>query len=259
LVKYKQIFSRYDSVFKDKGWLAIFLANHDQPRMVSKFGNDTPEFREVSSKMLSTFVLTMRGTAYYYNGDELGMDNIRFDSIQDYNDVDTKNKYLGLQKSGGDLKTFLQDKKQTSRDNGRTPFQWDATANAGFTTGTPWLKVNKNYTTLNAAAQDKDENSCLNYFRKLTKLRKENLALVYGKYTLLDKDNPDVFAYTRTTEGETFFILLNFTSKTVDFNFNEYKSINKLLVLNNYNNADNTAQPVVKLQPYQAIIYKAVK
>lgn len=259
LVKYKQIFSRYDSVFKDKGWLAIFLANHDQPRMVSKFGNDTPEFRELSSKMLSTFVLTMRGTAYYYNGDELGMDNIRFDSIQDYNDVDTRNRYLGLQKSGGDLKAFLEDKKQTSRDNGRTPFQWDSSANAGFTTGKPWLKINKNYTTLNAAVQEKDANSCLNYFRQLTKLRKENPVLVYGKFSLLDKDNLDVFAYTRTMDGETFFVLLNFTKKTVDFNFNEFKSVNKILVLSNYNTDDKVAPPLVKLQPYQAIIYKSEK
>ena len=259
LLDFKKVYSDWDSVFANKGWGTIYLGNHDQPRMVSRWGNDAPQFREASSKMLTTFLLTMRGTPYYYNGDELGMDNIRFDSIQDYNDVDTRNRYLGLQKSGGDLKAFLEDKKQTSRDNGRTPFQWDATANAGFTTGSPWLKINKDYTTLNAAAQDKDANSCLNYFRKLTKLRKENPTMVYGKYILLDKDNPDVYAYTREMNGETFFILLNFTKKTVDFNFNEFKSINKSLVISNYNNSDKVAPPIVKLQPYQAIIYKAVK
>ena len=120
-------------------------------------------------------------------------------------------------------------------------------------------KINKNYTILNAALQEKDANSCLNYFRQLTKLRKENPALVYGQFSLLDKDNPDVFAYTRTMDGETFFVLLNFTKKMVDFNFNEFKSVNKLLVLSNYNTADKVAAPLVKLQPYQAVIYKSEK
>lgn len=137
LVKYKDIFSRYDQTFKDKGWLSIFLANHDQPRMVSKFGNDSVQFRSLSSKMLSTFIMCMRGTPYYYNGDELGMTNIRFDSIEDYKDVDTRNKYIGLKNKGGDLKAFLEGQKQTSRENGRTPFQWDSTKNGGFSEGKP--------------------------------------------------------------------------------------------------------------------------
>ncbi len=251
LVKYKQIFSKYDDAFKDKGWVAIFLANHDQPRMVSKFGNDQEPFRELSSKMLSTFTLTMRGTAFYYNGDELGMDNIRFNSIADYNDVDTRNKYEGLKNSGGDLKAFIEDKKQTSRDNGRTPFQWNATANAGFTTGIPWLKVNPDYTTDNEEAQEKDPNSTLNYFRKLTRLRKDYPTLVYGRYSLLDKENPDVFAYTRESDGKKLLVLLNFHNKTVKANTGLDISKAKLLI-NNYEKqtADGS------LRPYEAVIYE---
>jgi oligo-1,6-glucosidase len=117
LVKFKNIFSRYDETFKDKGWLSIFLANHDQPRMINKFGNDKPEFRDLSSKMLSTFILTMRGTSFYYNGDEIGMTNAKFNSIEDYQDVDTRNKYFGLKQKGGDLAVFLEGQKQTSREN----------------------------------------------------------------------------------------------------------------------------------------------
>ncbi len=123
--------------------------------MVTRWGNDAPEFRELSSKMLTTFLMTMRATPYYYNGDELGMNNIKFDSIDDYRDVETLNMYQQIKNNGGDLKAFLEAQKIMARDNSRTPFQWDDSANAGFTTGTPWLKVNPNYKTINAAAARK--------------------------------------------------------------------------------------------------------
>ena len=251
LVNYKKIFSRYDEAFKDKGWLAIFLANHDQPRMVSKFGNDSAVYREISSRMLSTFIMTMRGTAYYYNGDELGMKNIRFDSIQDYNDVDTRNKYLFLQKTGGDLKTFLEEKKQTSRDNGRTAFQWNNSANAGFTTGKPWLKINPDYTTVNAEAQEKDPNSTLNYFRKLVQFRKNNPALIYGKYTLVDKDNPDIFAYTRELGEKKFLVVLNFHNITAKLNSGLDLGKAKAVIHNYAEISSNSS-----FRPYEAVIYE---
>ncbi|RKS99120.1 alpha-glucosidase [Flavobacterium sp. 123] len=251
LVKYKDIFSRYDQTFKDKGWLSIFLANHDQPRMVSKFGNDTPKFRAISSKMLSTFVMTMRGTPFYYNGDELGMVNIRFDNINDYNDVQTKNKYLELKNNGGNLKAYIQGQKQTSRDNSRTPFQWDTTQNAGFTTGTPWLKINPNYETLNAEAQEKDPNSVLNYFRNLVALRKKEPTLVYGKYTLLDKENPDVFAYTRELDGKKLLILLNFSEKNTAYTL-PISTAKSKIILDNYSNTKKIKKNT--LRPYEAVI-----
>ncbi|WP_235890130.1 glycoside hydrolase family 13 protein [Flavobacterium gawalongense] len=251
LVKYKDIFSRYDQTFKDKGWLSIFLGNHDQPRMVSKFGNDTPEFRAISSKMLSTFIMTMRGTPYYYYGDELGMINIRFDSIEDYTDVDTRNKYIGLKNRGGDLQAFLEGQKQTSRENGRTPFQWDTAQNAGFTTGTPWLKVNPNYETINAEVQEKDPNSVLNYFRKLVQLRKKEPTLVYGKYTLLDNENPNVYAYTRELDGKKLLILLNFTDKNSTYNIGISTAKSKI-ILDNYTGIKKLENNI--LRPYEAII-----
>ena len=251
LVKYKEIFSRYDETFKDKGWLSIFLANHDQPRMVSKFGNDTPEFRVVSSKMLSTFIMTMRGTPYYYYGDELGMTNIRFNSIDDYHDVDTRNKYIGLKNKNGDLNAFLEEQKQTSRENGRTPFQWDNTQNAGFTSGTPWLKVNPNYKTVNAEAEEKDPNSVLNYFRKLVQLRKKEPTLVYGKYTVLDKENPNVYAYTRELDGKKLLVLLNFTDKNSSYKIG-IPSTKSTIILGNYTELKKPKNNI--LRPYEAIV-----
>lgn len=258
LVNYKKIFSRYDSVFKDKGWLAIFMANHDQPRMVSKFGNDDTAYREASSKLLSTFVLTMRGTPYYFNGDELGMKNIRFNNIEDYNDVDIRNKYENLKNTGGDLKSFLEDKKQTSRDNGRTPFQWNAGSNAGFTTGMPWLKVNPNYTTVNVALQEKDSNSVLSYFKKLVAFRKNSPALIYGSYKLYDENNPYVFAYTRILNAEKYLILLNFSDTKTEFVLpDDLKTFTKP-VLTNYTDttAINFTGNTIYLQPWQSVILK---
>ena len=251
LEKYKAIFSRYDETFKDKGWLSIFLANHDQPRMVSKFGNETPEFRELSSKMLTTFIYTMRGTPYYYMGDEIGMTNIRFDSIADYNDVDTRNKYTNLKNKGGDTLAFLEEQKQVSRENGRTPMQWDNTENSGFTAGMPWLKVNPNYNEINVKKQEQDPESILNYFRKTVQLRKNNLVLVYGKYSLLDKENPDVFAYLRELDGKRVLVLLNFTDKNTSYNLNLKLEKNEVL-LNNYN--DTTKVKNNKLRPYESLV-----
>jgi oligo-1,6-glucosidase len=249
LVRYKEMFGRWDETFKTKGWLSIFMSNHDQPRMVSKFGNDSPEFREVSAKMLTTFVMTMRGTPYYLQGDELGMVNIRFNSIEEYNDVDTRNKYAAIKNKGGDLQTFLEGQKQTSRENSRTPFQWNADANAGFTSGKPWLKVNPNYSTLNAAAQQKNPESVVNYFKRLTSLRKNNPILTYGEYEIVDLNNPSVYAYTRSYQGKKWLIALNFTDKKAKFQTND--SLKKAAIM-----LGNYAKPSLdgSLLPYEAIV-----
>jgi oligo-1,6-glucosidase len=252
LVGFKEIYSRWDSAFTDKGWLSIFLANHDQPRMVSHWGNDDPSFREVSSKMLTTFVLSMRGTPYYYYGDELGMNNIKFDNIEDYRDIATLNKYKKLKSDGRDMKQYIETQKRASRDNGRTPFQWDDSPNAGFTTGTPWIKVNPNYTTVNAAAQEKDSNSVLNYYRKMVKLRKENEVLIYGLYTLLDKDNPDVYAYTRELNEKKYLVLLNFKSKPAIVSTAGIDLHKAKILIGNYPSPSANGS----LQPNEAVIYE---
>jgi oligo-1,6-glucosidase len=251
LLHFKEVFTRWDKNFADDGWLSIFLANHDQARLVSRFGNDQPEFRELSSKMLTTFLMTMRGTPYYYNGDELGMTNAGFNRIEDYRDVQTLNEYKHQKNIGGNLEQLMENNRFASRDNGRTPFQWDNSPNAGFTTGTPWLQVNKNYPAINVAAEEKDPNSPLNYFRKVVKLRKDNLVFVYGKYTLLDKDNPDVYAYTREMDGKKMLVLLNFKNKPAKANVGiDLK--NARLLLCNY----PLSVKSYSLRPYEAVIYE---
>ncbi len=251
LLEFKKVYSLWDSVFAEKGWGTIYLGNHDQPRMVTRWGNDSPEYRELSSKMLTTFLLTMRGTPYYYFGDELGMSNIKFDKIEDYRDIESINMYQQVKNKNGDLQAFLDAQKISARDNGRTPFQWDDSPNAGFTTGAPWLKVNPDYANVNAAAQENDPNSVLNYFRKLISLRKNDLTLVYGKYELLDKDNPDVYCYKRSMNNETILVMLNFKDKVSVANTG--MDVGKAEILaHNYPEPNRSSQ----LRPYEAIVYK---
>lgn len=252
VVRFKEAFSKWDSIFAEKGWLSIFLGNHDQARMVTRFGNDSPAFRDLSSKMLATFIMTMRGTPYYYNGDELGMTNIRFSKIEDYRDMPSLNEYQHLKQTGGNLKAFLKELSFSCRDNGRTPFQWDNTPNAGFSSGTPWLKVNPNYTEINAATQEKDPNSVLNYFKKVIALRKQEKTLVYGKYTLLDAKNPETYAYTREMDGQKILVLLNFSTKKSSSNLGGLDVSKAQLILGNY------AKPsaIGSLEPYEAQVWK---
>lgn len=250
LIAFKKIYSDWDKVYANKGWGTIYLGNHDQPRMVSRWGNDAPEFRAVSSKMLTTFLMTMSGTPYYYNGDEIGMMNIKFDKIEDYRDIEIMAEYEKVKMAKGDLKQFIIDQKTGgARDNGRTPFQWNSSSNAGFTTGNPWLKVNENHTTLNAESQENDPNSVLNYFRKIVKLRKENDVLIYGKYTLLDEKNTKVYAYTRELNGKKMLVLLNFSKQKAKANLNIDLTNSKVLI-NNYPTTES------QLLPYQAIVYQ---
>jgi oligo-1,6-glucosidase len=250
LVHLKEVFSRWDSAFAEKGWLAMFLANHDQARLVSRFGNDHGVFRPISSKMLSTFLLTMRGTTFLYYGDELGMSNPGFTKIGDYRDVATLNEYKHLASSGGDLAAYLKEIAFSSRDNGRTPMQWDASIHGGFTRGTPWIGLNPNYSSVNVAAEERDANSCLNYFRKLTRMRKENPVLVYGKYELLDKDNPDVYAYTREWQGTKWLVVLNFSARVVPAPAEAVTTGAKLMIGNYVTPAKDG-----ELRPYEAVVY----
>ena len=253
LSKMKEVFSKWDKEFAEKGWLSIFLANHDKSRMVSFWGNDKPEFRDYSSKMLSTFLMTMRGTPYYYNGDELAMTNAGFEKIEDFRDKPMLNEYQFQRNQKADMNKFFEKIKFEARDNGRTPFQWSNTDKAGFTTGNPWIKINPNYTEINAETEDKNANSPLNYFRKLTKLRKDNLVLVYGKYTLLDEANESIYAYTRELNGKKMLVLLNFTDKEASANTGVEMSKAKV-TLGNY----ETVSTDGKLKPYEAVVYELV-
>jgi oligo-1,6-glucosidase len=253
LLGVKKIVSKWDENFATKGWNTWFFTNHDHSRAVSKFGNDAPEYRDASAKMLYTFLLTQRALPYLYNGDEIGMKNIRFKNIEQYNDLQTRNRYyLALKESKEKAAAYLLNQQELSRDNGRTPMQWNATTNAGFTTGKPWLPINSNYTSTNVAIQDTAENSILNFVRRMVKLRKENKdVLVYGKYTLLDKDNKNVFTYLREGKDKKMIIVLNFTKNNAAFKSDVDISKAKILI-SNY----TTATANGTMRPYEAIVYE---
>jgi oligo-1,6-glucosidase len=254
LLGVKQIVSKWDENFAAKGWNTWFFTNHDHSRAVSKFGNDAPAYRDASAKMLYTFLLTQRALPYLYNGDEIGMTNIRFKNIEQYNDLQTRNRYyIALKESKKKAAAYLQMQADLSRDNGRTPMQWNTNANAGFTTGKPWLPINENYKkTTNIAVQDTAPTSILNFVRKMVKLRKENKdVLVYGKYTLLDKDNKDVYTYTREANGKKFLVVLNFTKNNSAFDTGFDISRAKVLI-NNY----ITATVSGTMRSYEAVVYE---
>ncbi len=247
----KEIVNKWDKKMESKGWNTVYFTNHDQSRAVSRYGNDSPEFREKSAKMLYTFLLTQRATPYIYNGDEIGMTNIRFKTAAEYNDLQTRNVYNQLIKiSDAKAAEYLLNQQELSRDNSRTPMQWNETKNAGFTTGNPWLTINKNYTTVNVEANTKDKNSILNYAKKLAKIRKENPIFVYGKLEIIDPTNPDVFAYTRELNGKKIIVLLNFTSKTTSISA-------PLLAQKTTQWIGNYPTPFQKeLRPYESVILK---
>lgn len=254
LSEFKDVFTRWDSAFAEQGWIAIFLSNHDNARLVNRFGNPSPEFRTPSTQMINTFLLSMRGTPYTYYGDEIGMTNIDMPKIEEYVDVDAKGKYKAAVASGEDLDEFMKVLNYSSRENGRTPMQWDNTENAGFTTGTPWKKVNNNYTEINVAAQNNDPNSILNHFRKMTKVRKENPVLVYGQYELLEREHPNIYAFTRTLEEEKVLVLLNFSEEKASIMLSEVL-VSEKAIINNYSELE-IENDMLNLLPYQAVILR---
>ncbi|PPK84680.1 oligo-1,6-glucosidase [Neolewinella xylanilytica] len=247
LTTMKEVFSRWDAEFAEKGWLSIFLSNHDQARMVSRWGNDRPAYRAASAKLLNTFLLSMRGTPYAYYGDELGMTNIDFDAIEDYQDIAAINGYKRAQSQGRDMDQFLEELNFTSRDNGRTPMQWSDSTYAGFSSAAPWLPVNDNFESVNVRAEDADPESVLNHFRRMTALRNENKVLVYGDYELLLPDHEQVYAYTRTLGEEQMLVLLNFSSETVTIELPQLEQLTEVAI-NNYPAFTG------ELAPWQAVV-----
>ena len=255
LIALKKMFTEWDKAV-DKGWPSIYLGNHDQPRMVSRFGSDKDEFRALSAKMLITFLLTMRGTPYWFAGDEIGMRNIRFDRIEDYNDIDTINRYKKAKAEGKDPQAVLDEQNESGRDNARTPFQWDRSPEAGFTAGTPWLKVNPDYTWINVADEEKDPTSILNYFKKVVSFRKENPSLIYGSYHLLDAENPQSYTFLRKTGADTYLIMLNFSPKAA-ISTPGIDMSNAHVLLDNYGDRSHMApQKDITLRPFEAIVFQ---
>ena len=254
LAQFKESFTKWDKSFAEKGWIAIYLSNHDQSRFINRYGSDKPAFKDYSAKLLNTFILSMRGTTYTYYGDELGMTNIGFTKIEQYKDIAAINGYKKAATDGEDLDLYLQKLNLLSRDNGRTPMQWDATKNAGFSNETPWLPVHENHSTVNVLHQENDQNSVLNHFRKMVALRKDNLLLVYGNYEIIQDDHPTIYAYSRTLEDQQMIILLNFSELESSISLPNFDH-NKEVLINNYNEL-SIDENTITLKPYQAVVLK---
>jgi len=254
LAQFKESFTKWDKSFAEKGWIAIYLSNHDQSRFINRYGSDKPAFKDYSAKLLNTFILSMRGTPYTYYGDELGMTNIGFTKIEQYKDIAAINGYKKAATDGEDLDLYLQKLNLLSRDNGRTPMQWDATKNAGFSNETPWLPVHENHSTVNVLHQENDQNSVLNHFRKMVALRKDNLLLVYGNYAIIQDDHPTIYAYSRTLEDQQMIILLNFSELESSISLPNFDH-NKEVLINNYNEL-SIDENTITLKPYQAVVLK---
>ncbi len=219
LVDFKTVFNQWDDVLKQGGWGSIFLGNHDFSRMVSRFGNDA-EYHKESAKALAMLLLTLRGTVYIYQGDEIGMTNVAFPSIEDYDDVETLNAWKEAEKNDEDMDEFLKKVHRQSRDNARTPMQWNSTKNGGFSKSKPWLKINPNFKTINVENQNNDASSILNFYRDMVAFRKENLCLVYGDYECLDEQHQAIFVYRRYDEATEFLIVHNMSDKPITWKYN---------------------------------------
>ncbi len=258
LADLKDVMTKWQKDLEGKGWNSLYLNNHDQPRMVSRFGNDQ-EYRVESAKMLATFLHMMQGTPYIYQGEELAMTNVKFDSLEEYNDIEIHNMYREKVTEGGeDHDKIMEAIYLKGRDNARTPMQWDDSEHAGFTTGTPWLKVNPNYKEINAENALKDASSIFYYYKELNRLRKEHDIIVYGTYDLILEDDPQIYAYTRSLGEEKMVIMCNFTEENATFTLPEdiqYESAS--LMIGNYGEGTGEERlEGLQLRPYEARVYR---
>ncbi|SHH68016.1 glycoside hydrolase family 13 protein [Clostridium grantii] len=271
LSELKGILTKWQKGLENKGWNSLYWNNHDQPRAVSRFGNDK-EFRIESAKMLGTCLHMMQGTPYIYQGEELGMTNVAFESIEDYKDIEIINYYNEeINNYGSDAKDILKSIYARGRDNARTPMQWDDSENAGFTKGNPWININENYKEINSKESLNNQDSIYYYYQKLIKLRKENKIIVYGSYDLILPEHEKIFAFTRTFENQKLVVVCNFSCEQVEFELPEninYKEKN--LLIQNYNankekekekdkdNGNGENQDCIEkfeLKPYEARVY----
>jgi len=254
----KRILSEWQvEMNKGGGWNAIFWCNHDQPRIVSRFGDDQKYHKE-SAKMLATTLHMMQGTPYIYQGEEFGMTNPNFEDIHDYRDVESLNAYEILKNEGKSEKEIIEILKQKSRDNSRTPVQWNSSENAGFTTGTPWISVAKNYKDINAEQAMNDEDSIFYHYQKLIQLRKELDIVTEGDYRLIADDHDSVFAYVRTSGNEQLLVVNNFYGNEVDFKIPENVEIdgmNVTMLISNYKDSQPLSRNI-HLRPYESIVYQ---
>lgn len=250
LVKLKKVLTKWQYGLADYGWNSLFWDNHDQPRAVSRFGNINQYWAD-SAKMLATALHFLKGTPYIYQGEELGMTNYPFQSLEDCQDVEVFNAYKELVEEKKVLthEQMMKGICANSRDNARTPMQWNDEENAGFTKGIPWIKVNPNYQTINAKSQINNPDSIYSYYKKLIQLRHQMPIIVYGKYTLLEEEHPDLYIYTREYQDKKLLIITNFSKHEYDYELNEY-SDGKLLISNDY----IEIKDIIHIKPYGAYV-----
>ncbi len=248
----KKILTRWQKGLQDIAWNSLYWENHDQPRSVSRFGNDSDEYREISAKMLATCIHMMQGTPYVYQGEELGMTNCPFNTLDNFRDLESINAFHELTEQGKmteeDMMAAIGYK---GRDNARTPMQWDDSAYAGFSTANPWIMVNPNYTKINAKDQVNREDSVFKYYQKLIKLRHESELIVYGTYDLILDDDKDIYAYIRTLGDEKLIVYCNFSENTREVELPE-EFANKKVLISNY--SDAKVNHKITLRPYEAIV-----
>ncbi len=251
---YKDVLNSWQKGLENKGWNALFIENHDRQRVSSTWGDDEEYWYESSTSHAVVYFL-QQGTPFIYQGQEIGMTNYPFEDIIDFDDVHAKNIYNQELKKGVPKEEVIEMLRRISRDNTRTPMQWDDTKNAGFTKGTPWLKVNPNFEDINVFKQEKDENSILNFYKQLIQLKKKHLTLTYGTFDLIYPEDTKVFAYTRTYEGDQFIIIGNLSHDKVTLKKDEsLKMKEESLVLYNYQKEDRS-EDIFTFQPFEARIY----
>jgi alpha-glucosidase len=256
IIELKRVLTRWQKALEKSGWNALFIENHDKARSVSTWGNDDAYWRE-SATALATMYFFMQGTPFIYQGQEIGMTNVKYPSIEDYNDVSTKGLYADLLARGKSHEEIMEIVWATSRDNSRTPMQWSSDKNAGFSDGTPWLGVNPNYKEINVELQKQDPNSILNFYKEMIRLRKKHTIFTYGIYDLLLEDHPSLYAYTRTLGEEQVVVLSNLSDNPIEVekvSGINYRSSNLLLA--NCEVAPHDAAETLQLAPYEARIYK---
>ncbi len=253
---YKDVLTKWQNALEDNGWNALFIENHDIPRSTSTWGNDN-KYWDKSAKAFATAYFLQKGTPFIYQGQEIGMTNTVFNSIDDFQDVKSINEAKEKLEMGVSNDEILNLLSNTSRDNARTPMQWDSSENAGFTTGKPWLKINENYININVEKQISDENSIFNYYKKLIRLKKGNEILTHGKFNLLLEDDTDIFAYTRGTENEKYLILSNLTENSKTVSLKDFENLKKEIVLSNYNENEIHLENL-NIKPYECFVIKFI-
>ena len=253
--EYKNVLTKWQNALEGKGWNALFIENHDIPRVVSSWGNDN-EYLEESAKAFALMYFMQKGTPFIYQGQEIGMTNVRFDSIEKYNDVKSINIYEEKINEGVSVNEALKAVASISRDNARTPMQWDSTNYAGFSENTPWIDVNENYKSINVESQLANENSVLNFYKKLIKIRKENLSLVYGKYDMILDEDENIYAYTRTLNNDKYVVIVNLSDEKALYKYDDLNLNYENLMLANYNIREHGMLNELVLKPYEARLYK---